>query len=190
MLLEKERLIFIHIPKCAGTSIEVFFTGKDWAEIDARTKHITSLVARDQAYGSELWAEYFKFSVVRNPWARFVSFYNLIRVVDPSVEFDEWIQRVCSPEGLNFHGLPLDRSMTQYLADENGDLMVDFVAKVETLDVDFPVILDRLGVANRSLPRVMVGHYEHDYRKWYTPQTQKLVGERYQEDVERFEYEF
>ena len=108
MLLHENKLIFIHIPKCAGTSVEVFFAGHDWAEIDAETKHITSQAAQ-QMYGSAAWANYFKFSTVRNPWSRFVSFYNLLRVVEPAVDVDAWIRQVCSPEGLNFRGLPVDR---------------------------------------------------------------------------------
>lgn len=105
MLLPEKRLIFIHIPKCAGTSIEVFFAGKDWAEIDAETKHITCQMAVE-IYGRDVWDDCFKFSVVRNPWARLLSFFHLIRVVEPNIVFDAWVRQVCSPQGLRFNGYP------------------------------------------------------------------------------------
>jgi hypothetical protein len=32
--------------------------------------------------------------------------------------------------------------------------------------------------------------YDRNYRKWYTPVTRDLVGQRFREDVERFGYDY
>lgn len=189
MLLPDKKLLFIHIPKCAGTSIEVFFAGRDWAEIDAKTKHLTARVAA-QLYGRRIYDECFKFSIVRNPWARFLSFFHLIRLARPDTVFDDWIRKVCSPEGLTFRGLPIHLSMSEYLSAPDGTLMVDFVGKVESLADDFRIIVERTGGKLAELPRAMVGDYDHDHRRWYTPETRDLVGERFREDVERFGYDY
>jgi sulfotransferase famil protein len=189
MLLPDRKLGFIHIPKCAGTSIEIFFAGRDWVDIDARTKHITAQKARE-IYGPEVWDEYFTFSVVRNPWARFLSFFNLVRTAEPDIIFDDWIRSVCSHDGLNFRGLPIHRSMWEYLSGPDGELMVDFVAKVESLEKDFRIIVDRVGGSGGELPRAMVGRYDHDYRRSYAPETRDLVAARFREDIERFDYDY
>lgn len=189
MLLSDRKLIFIHIPKCAGTSIEIFFTGRDWVDIEPETKHFTAQQTRN-FYGREVWDEYFTFSVVRNPWARFLSFFHLIRVAEPDVVFDQWIRQVCAPEGLHFRGAPVHRSMWEYVCGPDRELMVDFVAKVESLQQDFRIIVERAGGGASELPRAMVGQYNHDYRSWYTPETRDLVATRFHEDVERFGYAY
>lgn len=189
MLLPSRKLLFIHIPKCAGTSVEVYFAGGDWADIDPVNKHLTALEARE-FYGRELFEQCFKFSVVRNPWARLLSFFNLVRKAQPKIEFDPWIRRVCSPEGLTFERIPVHRTMCEYVCGPRGELLVDFVAKQETLSDDFQTILSRLGQKEDVLHHAMVGQYDRNYRKWYTPETRDMVAERFRDDVERFGYNY
>src|SRR5271166_1307490 len=65
------RCIFIHIPRCAGTSIEIWLTGQDWWDTDPRCKHLIASQAR-KLYAS-YWNRYFKFAVVRDPVERVIS---------------------------------------------------------------------------------------------------------------------
>lgn len=190
MFLLNKRLLFIHIPKCAGTSVEFFFTGKDGTE--GALKHATAQESRTAIDGisPDIWPRLFKFSVVRNPWARFLSFFHLVRNAQPDIVFDDWIRAVCSPEGLVFQGLPVQRSMTEYLCAPDGTMLMDFVGKVESLEADFPVIVQRARMAAGPLPRAMVMKYDRDYRKWYTSETRDLVGARFREDIERFGYDY
>lgn len=81
--------------------------------------------------------------------------------------------------------------MSEYLTDREGKLMVDFAGKVENLPLDFEVIVEKAGTGVApALPRVMVGHYDHDYRASYTPETRDLVAERFREDIARFDYQY
>ena len=71
MINHKFKCIFIHIP-CAGvTSIENWICGKDYWNIDNKEKHLLSCQAKEMY--AEYWDEYFKFSIVRNPYRRTVS---------------------------------------------------------------------------------------------------------------------
>jgi sulfotransferase famil protein len=71
MISHKHRCIFIHIPRCAGTSIETWLTGYDWWAIRSGTKHLLASQAR-KIY-SNFWDQYFKFAFVRDPIERMIS---------------------------------------------------------------------------------------------------------------------
>ena len=190
MIDHEHKLIFIHIPKCAGTSMEVFLTGHDAADSEQKDhKHITARRAR-RLYGATLWGEYFTFSFVRNPWGRMVSWFNYLRVLEPTMEFEPWIRKVCRPWGLGYKLLPIHRSMSDYLVDRSGEVMVDYVGRFESLEEDFARMLDRAGVTAGELPKVEMGRYDSHYREWYTQETGDLVGRRFRNDVERFGYVF
>lgn len=60
------KLIFVHNPKCAGTSIIRYFDMEDWGHDSA---------SKSKEKYSKYWNEYKKFTVVRNPWDRFYSNY-------------------------------------------------------------------------------------------------------------------
>ena len=70
MICHKRKIIFIHQPRTAGTSIEYFFMGKDWFDIEPNTKHLISDVAK-YVY-AKYWDDYVKFTVLRNQesWMR------------------------------------------------------------------------------------------------------------------------
>lgn len=68
MISDEFKCIFVHINKTAGSSIEVFFGEYPRAQHVVTTKCI-------EEYGRKKWNKYFKFSVVRNPWDRLLSWY-------------------------------------------------------------------------------------------------------------------
>ncbi len=65
------KVIFIHIPRCAGTTIEKAFTGHDYWKINAPFKHAPASIYK--SFYKEEWDEYYKFSIVRNPFDRYRS---------------------------------------------------------------------------------------------------------------------
>lgn len=67
MISNKFKVIFIHIPKCAGCSIEKAFNEK-------LMNHETAENIYEKA--PNLWNKYYKFTIVRNTWDRFVSMYH------------------------------------------------------------------------------------------------------------------
>ena len=71
MISHTLKCIFVHIPRCAGSSIETWLCGTDWWNIDPKTKHL--LASQAFALYQDYWDEYYKFSIVRHPYSRVAS---------------------------------------------------------------------------------------------------------------------
>ena len=73
MIDEKRKILFVHIPKCAGTYIEKNLTpGIDWHK--KQEKHLMLDFCIEQ-YGIDTIKECYSFTIVRNPYERMVSFF-------------------------------------------------------------------------------------------------------------------
>ncbi|CAM9621513.1 unnamed protein product, partial [Ectocarpus fasciculatus] len=64
---EPHELVFLHVPKTAGESVE--------AALEIHKNHEVARERR-QSMGEEAWGGAFKFSVARNPWARWESWHS------------------------------------------------------------------------------------------------------------------
>lgn len=92
------KTIFIHIPKCAGTSIEKYLgmattkqlfsykkvkdtdltiSNPDWDTLNRPPQHLKAYQLK-QLLPNDVFANFYKFSVVRNPYDRFVSEFSYI----------------------------------------------------------------------------------------------------------------
>lgn len=70
MVSDKHKLLFYHIPRTGGSSIEILVTGHDYAYLDHKYKHPSMEDFKKKYY--DKWDDYYKFTVVRNPfeWVR------------------------------------------------------------------------------------------------------------------------
>ena len=103
MISHQHKAIFVHIPKCAGQSIEHMFLedlGLSWEEraplllrtnkdSDLGPPRLAHLLARDYVrlghIAQEIFDNYFKFAVIRDPYDRAVSTYNYLNISIPKV---------------------------------------------------------------------------------------------------------
>lgn len=145
-----------------------------------------------QEVGNGRFDNYFKFSVVRNPFDRLVSQFAYMRH---------------RRDLRAFIGMPLDASFEEYLDligrrrhvqwepqcsflyDEDGTLLLDYVGRFETLASDMEAAFERLGIRGANLPHIKRGD-RGPYREYYTGRARGLVEERYGQDLERLAYEF
>ena len=87
MIDHKHKFIFIHIPKCGGVSVEKHL---GWGGV----RHHTMEFYMKKYAGLNL-DEYYKFTFVRNPWIRLVSWYFYhIKKFETSYprDFKEWVK--------------------------------------------------------------------------------------------------
>jgi len=204
MIISKEnKYIFIHIPKNSGTSIEASLTGaQQWK---AEEKHMTTLECRAK-YGADLWLEFFTFCVVRNPWDRLVSQFRFSgkiwckRHFGKLLSFNEFVTEIVA-KGLPFSGHDYlsktgaqsgDTNWQQIsrITDENGQIMIDYVARFENLALDYEIICDRLGLSGQ-LQHLNTSAFEaRPYWEYYTEETASIVATVCADDIESFGYSF
>ncbi len=146
--------IFVHIPKCAGTSMERVLipcvTGfVDFSEMpDAeRTRHWLPSTRTLQHsmigdYGRHFpLASYFKFTFVRNPWDRAISQIGYLLRTQAVPEFGrlslkDAIHWYCHARTqARMHDLAA--CQVDYLLNADGNVDFDFIGRFESLDADF-----------------------------------------------------
>ena len=75
-----------------------------------------------------------------------------------------------------------------YLEDERGAMLVNFVGRYECLEADLEAVAERLGIA-LSIPRVNASLHPQ-YRLMYSSSTRDLVARRFARDIGTFGYDF
>lgn len=178
---------FIHINKTGGSSIE--------HALSAPLIHETARVFRDRI-GVNRWQKRFSFAIVRNPWDRAVSHYHYRLMTDQtglrdgSLSFKDWVREVyveCSPKYVDEDKMFL--TQTDWVVDEDGRVMVDYIGRFEELDEAWSEICRRLNRSDTALPHVKKSSRQ-DYRDYYDQDTRDIVGSFFKVDVENFGYSF
>ncbi|MGY8779201.1 MAG: sulfotransferase family 2 domain-containing protein [Longimicrobiales bacterium] len=162
-------------------------------------------VARDWDFD-----DYFKFVLVRNPWSRAVSLYEMIAYREGGqlsrlrsrtkrhLAFRAWL-RTLDPDGRGADEPGVLQSFRRFGAytylgfagDEEGVPLVDDVIRLEDIDERLAPIFGRLGLpAPDRVPRVGRGRYRGSYRDYYDDEARALVGSLFGADVQRFDYVF
>jgi hypothetical protein len=133
--------------------------------------------------GEDIWNQFYKISIERNPWDRQVSLYHWhYRCRDPKPSFDLFIRsplhRKKSP---NFDTYAID-----------GKIAADYVCRYESLEDDLAKTLETLGIdAKIELPRMKSTHRaDRAWRDYYTPKTRDMVAEWYAREIAAFGYTF
>lgn len=203
------RFIFIHITKCAGTSITKAlepYLGEDdlvlggtakgevlnreWQALGRIHKHSTAAEVKKHV-GDDTWNDYFKFSFIRNPWDVMVSTYHWWR--ETSFE-DQWgtAQKVRAMSSFDeYIRSPLHRSKAcwEFVLGENGELLVDYVGRQERIHKDFSYVCGRIGLPNLHAPHKNRSRHIC-YRELYTEETKSLVARWFHQDIDLFSYCF
>lgn len=170
-------------PPARGTVAPVQFAHYVKQQLIARRRHFVTPTRKQ-------FDEYFKFAIVRNPWDRAYSWYrNVVR--DPihrrnfdvaeDTPFDEFVDR-------HLDCWALDPQL-EWLCDESGDVVVDYVGKFEELADAFGQVQERLGIQQSELPRALHSPFA-SYRDAYSAELRELVAAKYAKEIELFGYTF
>lgn len=95
MIDHNNKVIFVHIARTGGSTVENMFMGQDYWLVNPSEKHIPARIAR-HLY-EPYWSDYYKFAIVRNPFDRFRSLwkyadhYGLELNDDGEIEIDKYL---------------------------------------------------------------------------------------------------
>ena len=180
MISHSHKFLFIQIPKTATSSIHSVLAPHmeyDYTQISRHAKY---------SEAAEFYPEsknYFKFSFVRNPWDRLLSFYLFKKTDRANMK------------------IPDDLSLKDFILAANGQTTFNqksyvdgfdehcLIGRFENLQGDFDKICDMLGIPKNKLPLRNATDHNH-YTEYYDNETRRLVSEKYSKDIEYFNYKF
>ncbi len=224
MISHKYKCIFIHIPKCAGTSIEtalghldnhsgrggqdhrsirmienplktpyVFYSKENFIillySIYYKVRKLNNPKNKITVTKNQ-FNNYFKFAVVRNPWARAFSWYkNVMRdpiqqkklKISGHISFNKFLHIYAGKGAL--------RPQTYWIKNFKGKIPLDYIAFFETLSDDFQEVCKALQIDRLTLPHVL-GSSDKYYQSHYDKDSINLIEKVYKEEIDTFNYTF
>ena len=190
------KVVFIHIPKCAGQSVEETFLNdlrlswddhrylfgcferpSSWNKnIPDRLAHLTAKeILELNLLPEEIFNSFYKFTIVRDPLDRLVSSWNYLNL---EADFNDWVNStvVHGHKSKNY----FFKNQSDYLFDENNKLMVDDIVPFKSLEstshsfYDYLVNISSLSHRNVSKKRAID----------ISEATKRLIKDLYQKDYE------
>ena len=203
MIDHDKRIIFVHLRRTAGNSVELALGGitlldrsgnkttiwdnaihreKTPYKIDNRGHYIhDSALAISRQFPEEFQA-YKKFTIIRNPWDQLVSLYLRLHTATFSAHhFKAWIFGLARPMSGT---LPFCS-----LFDMKGNLLVDHIGRYENLDKDFGEICSLCNIERATLPRTNSSSMRH-YSEYYDRETRAFVQTLCDREIVEFGYQF
>jgi hypothetical protein len=136
----------------------------------------------------EVFAGFFKFAFVRNPFDRFISYCAFVTRDDGDFARDSrkvMREILANPP----HDHVLFQPQHSFIADADGTLLTDQVGRVEDMQASYDAIAARIGIPSTPLERVNATE-RRDYRDYYDPPLIDAVANLYARDLDLFGYRF
>jgi hypothetical protein len=180
MISRQHECIFIHQRKCAGIAIiSTFGMTPDHPDFHFMNNGVLS------AEYARRPADYFVFSIVRNPWDWFVSAWKYC----DSTRHKPLRDVLLDPPRTGHDYRHLTRPQADILFDAQGRPAADLVMRYESIQEDFDAVCDRLAKSRVTLPRINVGAHLH-YRDYFDDECRALFEKRYARDIAAFGYRY
>ncbi|MFP4520911.1 MAG: sulfotransferase family 2 domain-containing protein [Fibrobacterota bacterium] len=230
---KNNRFFWLHIKKCGGQSFRKAFsehytttdrkkTGnrdiktlpeKEWNDAvnSYRTKlgeydFRRTLFVKEMLYTPAEFNSFFKFTIVRNPYARAVSSWKYLcknelkplrlikkmKWLNHDFTFSSFLDGL--PElwerKTNRHAATHTAQIWPDITDRSGNLLVDSIIKLEEINKGMEFLSNKIGIKPIHFPiKNRTGNYG-DYRRFYGKSEKKKVEELYGIDIINLGYEF
>lgn len=194
--LIRRRCIFVHVPKCAGTSLcRQLFGSQGPGHIRIKDYQV-ALSVRE-------FSHFFKFTIVRNPWDRLVSAFHYLKAggmnrmdrewalsnISRFQDFDEFVREWVNSDNVNDGSYFHFRPQVSFVRLTSGVIPLDFIGRTESLDDDLAEICSHLHMPQVKLRKHNASQHE-PYQKLYVQDTRAIVERVYAEDIKTFDYKF
>ncbi|TBV25490.1 hypothetical protein DMZ43_11120 [Meridianimaribacter sp. CL38] len=215
MVSHKYKCIFIHIPKTGGETVISLIDDSD----KSIPKHANAAQIRDYL-GEDKWNEYYKFSIVRNPFDLAISMYSHLR--KPLYEKENIIKKygksllnpvnacetACNYSFSKYCEIVFDQAQIQeeeskkdwpvfhfkpqydWLIDYQSSLIIDNIILFENYDLGLKGVMEDLGISKNTVIPKKNKSKHMHYSKYYTKKSYEIVQKHYSKDIEKFNYTF
>ena len=215
MISHRYKCIFIHIAKCAGTSVENAF-GVDTTNYKAEEnnqlfgwdrencvwlQHATPQQLFDlNLISTKIWNDYYKIIIYRNSWSRAYSDYLwMLKARNTTDSFSNYLNR-----SGNFRKILNEKGKSYYVGDHLRLQKDYFFLNDERINYDCEIDFDRIEsgfskvVMDLSLPKNFFKkklnqagkEQKPHYSYFYNLRKRNLVVKKYKEDIEFFGFTF
>jgi hypothetical protein len=217
MISHANQYIFVHIPKCGGTSIEKALLtienvdlnigkggnpatagfGLNRLSKEDKREYMVGIHGKQHLFLDKFpprcQEEYFCFTFVRNPWDLLVSKYFYFR---------RWYKRGASAENPLRRSVSFKEMITRMddsrmyprhrLKFNQTDFInsnINYIGRFENLEVDFKKICVALDLNPPKLEHINTTKHA-PYWEYYDEETREIVATKYKKDIETFGYKF
>ncbi|WP_140487643.1 sulfotransferase family 2 domain-containing protein [Flavobacterium sp. GSA192] len=215
MISHKHKCIFVHISKCAGTSIEHAF-GVDISNYDAEEndclygwdstnklwlQHATPQQLLDlKLISKEHWDNYYKIIVYRNSWDRAFSDFKWMKEVrNVEDSFLNYLnksgdfERILNDDSTSFYAGDHLYSQKKYFFLNGERIKYNAEINFDELDYGLNNVIKDLNLSNnffnKKLNQTLKNRGNH-YSFFYNDKRKKMIEKVYEEDIEFFKFEF
>ena len=207
LISDSHQFIFLRMRKVASTSMKAILLPMCIPRPVGRLAHIKSrawlewdyhryvcrahddIRAAQRRMPAETFDRYFKFAFVRNPWERLVSEYEFL--LDRATHGRH--ARVKKLNSFNqFIHMQIPRSdayQINMLCNRQGNLLMNFVGKLENQQRDWQIVCKRIGIPYQELPYKNVTQHRR-FQEYYDNESKTLVARHWAREIEMFEYTF
>jgi hypothetical protein len=200
----RQRFVFVAVPKTATHAFRVALRPhlgeRDWEQCVLFEKKYFPVEALAQIGHGHItcrqvqpfllpgmWGNFFKFCTVRNPFDRFVSCCYFVNRENQLLRKEplDAMKRIIQDKQLAKE--ILFRPQYEFMTDVDGQLMVDYVCKFETLQSDFDRVCGRLNLPLTTLKHINTNKHG-SFESVYDEELKEMVREFYQKDFALFNY--
>lgn len=186
LFLEK-KCIFFHIPKTAGISISNSIFG------DVKWGH-RSVSFYKSHYGEKVFNSLYKFCFVRNPYDRLFSAFTFLKkggINNQDLEFsNSYLQEFASFDEFVLKGLEKEEIINwvhfkpqyTFVCDDNDNIVMDFVGKMENLNADFNTVCKHLKI-DSELQKLNMSFAK---KNEFSEEVKAMIKLKYQKDFNLF----
>ena len=186
LFLEK-KCVFFHIPKTAGISISKSLFG------DVKWGH-RSVSFYKSHYGEKVFNSLYKFCFVRNPYDRLFSAYTFLKeggINNQDLEFsNSYLQEFASFDEFVLKGLEKEEIINwvhfkpqyTFVCDDNDNIVMDFVGKMENLTADFNTVCKHLKIDSELQKLNMSSAKKNEFSE----EVKAMIKLKYQKDFNLF----
>ena len=193
MISYNKKFIFIHINKTAGTAVEKSLLEYGDKRVEPKNDLNFELTYKQsqhfnyKEYKEYLGSEYdnfFKFTVVRNPFDRVVSYYLKNSINQNNLSFSDWV--IDRYKNKNFQDYKRMYSDYTHWIDKDN---TDFILRFENLSSDFNILKQKLNI-DCELKYHNVNKNRLHYKEYYNEDTKEIITNHFKKELNTFNYKF